>query len=40
MTQIIVLPHVELCPEGAVVDVPAGTSILDGLLLLLEAGAG
>lgn len=32
MTQIIVLPHVELCPEGAVVDVPAGTSILDGLL--------
>ncbi len=32
MTQIIVLPHVELCPEGAVIDVPPGTSICDGLL--------
>jgi 2Fe-2S ferredoxin len=32
MTQIIVLPHVELCPDGAVIDVPAGTSICDGLL--------
>ncbi|MBM3391430.1 MAG: ISC system 2Fe-2S type ferredoxin [Betaproteobacteria bacterium] len=32
MTQIIVLPHVELCPDGAVIDVPAGTSLCDGLL--------
>jgi 2Fe-2S ferredoxin len=32
MTQIIVLPHHELCPEGAVIDVPPGTSICDGLL--------
>jgi 2Fe-2S ferredoxin len=32
MTQIIVLPHVELCPEGAVLDVLPGTSICDGLL--------
>lgn len=32
MTQIIVLPHVELCPEGAVLDIKPGTSICDGLL--------
>ena len=32
MTQIIVLPHVELCPDGAVIDVPPGTSVCDGLL--------
>ena len=32
MTQIIVLPHVELCPDGAVIDVPPGTSLCDGLL--------
>ena len=32
MTQIIVLPHVELCPDGAVIDVPPGTSICDGPL--------
>jgi len=32
MTQIIVLPHVELCPEGAVLDVAPGISILDALL--------
>jgi len=32
MTQIIVLPHVELCPDGAVIDVPAGTTLCDGLL--------
>ena len=32
MTQIIVLPHVELCPDGAVIDVPPGISICDGLL--------
>ena len=32
MTQIIVLPHVELCPDGAVIDIESGTSICDGLL--------
>lgn len=32
MTQIIVLPHVELCPQGAVIEVSPGTSICDALL--------
>jgi len=32
MTQIIVLPHVELCPQGAVIDAAPGTSICDALL--------
>ena len=32
MTQIIVLPHVELCPDGAVIDVAPGTSVCDALL--------
>jgi 2Fe-2S ferredoxin len=32
MTQIIVLPHVELCPDGAVIEVAPGTSICDALL--------
>ncbi len=32
MTQIVVLPHVELCPEGAVIDAAPGTSICDSLL--------
>ena len=32
MTQIIVLPHVELCPEGAVIDAEPGSSICDSLL--------
>ncbi len=32
MTQIIVLPHVELCPDGAVLDVAPGTTICDALL--------
>lgn len=32
MTQIIVLPHVELCPEGAVIDAAPGKSICDVLL--------
>ncbi|MDP2824915.1 MAG: ISC system 2Fe-2S type ferredoxin [Sulfuritalea sp.] len=32
MTQIIVLPHVELCPDGAVIDAAAGTSVCDALL--------
>jgi 2Fe-2S ferredoxin len=32
MTQIIVLPHVELCPEGSVIDAAPGTSICDALI--------
>jgi ferredoxin, 2Fe-2S len=32
MTQIIVLPHVELCPDGAVMEASPGTSICDSLL--------
>lgn len=32
MTQIIVLPHVELCPDGAVFDAKPGISICDALL--------
>ena len=32
MTQIIVLPHVELCPDGAVIDAAPGTSVCDALL--------
>src|SRR5690606_1706131 len=32
MTQIIVLPHVELCPDGAVIEAERGASICDSLL--------
>ncbi|MDD5248542.1 MAG: ISC system 2Fe-2S type ferredoxin [Rhodocyclaceae bacterium] len=32
MTQLIVLPHAELCPEGAVIDAPSGQTICDALL--------
>ena len=32
MTQIIVLPHVELCPDGAVIEAVPGISICDALL--------
>lgn len=32
MTQIIVLPHVEICPEGAVVEAKEGESICQNLL--------
>ena len=32
MTQIIVLPHVELCPEGTVIEAEPGTTICDSLL--------
>ena len=32
MTQIIVLPHVEFCPDGAVFDAVAGESICWNLL--------
>ncbi|MDX8399049.1 MAG: ISC system 2Fe-2S type ferredoxin [Gallionellaceae bacterium] len=32
MTQIIVLPHVELCLKGSLLEVEPGTSICDALL--------
>ena len=32
MTQIIVLPHVEVCPEGAVIEGKAGESLCQSLL--------
>ncbi len=32
MTQIIVLPHVELCPDGAVIEAAPGASICESLL--------
>ena len=32
MTRIIVLPHLELCPQGAVIEAAPGTSICDALL--------
>ena len=32
MTQIIVLPHEELCPNGALLNVDPGVSICDALL--------
>jgi 2Fe-2S ferredoxin len=30
--QIVVLPHPVLCPEGAVIEAPAGKSLCDALL--------
>lgn len=32
MTQIIVLPHVELCPDGAVLEAVPGETVCDTLL--------
>lgn len=32
MTQVIVLPHEELCPQGALFEAAPGTSICDALL--------
>ena len=32
MPQIVVLPHPTLCPDGAVIDAAAGTSLCDALL--------
>lgn len=32
MPNIIVLPHIELCPEGTVIEAQSGTSICDNLL--------
>lgn len=33
MTRIIVLPHVELCPDGAVIEADPGTTVCDTLLM-------
>ncbi|CAM3842529.1 ISC system 2Fe-2S type ferredoxin [Parendozoicomonas haliclonae] len=32
LTRVVFLPHDEICPEGAVVEVEPGTSILDAAL--------
>jgi len=32
LTQMIVLPHAELCPDGAVIEAEQGVSICDNLL--------
>lgn len=32
MPQIIILPHEEICPEGAVIEVQPGTTICDAAL--------
>ena len=32
MPEVVVLPHPEICPDGAAFDVPSGTSICDALL--------
>lgn len=32
MTQIIILPHEELCPEGSVIEADPGTSLCDSML--------
>lgn len=32
MPQIIVLPHVEYCPDGTVIEADAGVSVCDALL--------
>ncbi|MDR0717477.1 MAG: ISC system 2Fe-2S type ferredoxin [Azoarcus sp.] len=32
MTRIIVLPHAELCPQGAVIEAEAGNTLCDALL--------
>lgn len=32
MPQIIILPHAELCPDGAVIDAEIGETICDSLL--------
>ena len=32
MPQIVILPHSTLCPDGAVIDAKAGTSLCDAML--------
>lgn len=33
MPQLTILPHAEICPEGAVIEVQSGISICDALLI-------
>ncbi len=33
MPEIIILPHADICPEGAVIEAEAGISICDALLI-------
>ena len=37
MPQVIFLPHAELCPDGAVLEAPSGTTVLD---VALKNGIG
>ena len=32
MTQIIILPHIELCPDGTVIEAEAGKTVCESLL--------
>ncbi len=32
MTRIVILPHVDICPEGAVIDAEPGTSLCNAML--------
>lgn len=32
MPQIVILPHADLCPDGAVLDAPSGQTLCDALL--------
>jgi 2Fe-2S ferredoxin len=32
MTRLTILPHVDICPEGAVIDVEPGVSLCDAML--------
>ena len=32
MTELVVLPHTDICPDGKAVDATAGVSVLDNLL--------
>ena len=32
MTQVIILPHEDICPEGAVIDAEPGTSLCNAML--------
>ncbi len=32
MTRLIILPHEEICPEGAIIEAKPGTSLCDAML--------
>jgi 2Fe-2S ferredoxin len=32
MTKIVILPHVDICPEGAVIEAESGTSLCNAML--------